>query len=103
MKLRYHHLMCIPRFKGEGYSKAFCDNLDNIKKSFENGDAQLVLECDDVCRCCPNNIGGVCCDEEKVIRYDRLVKECLEKGEKPQPQDICSDCRWYKICRYIEV
>lgn len=103
MKLRYHHLMCIPRFKGEGYSREFCDNLENIKKSFENGEAQFVLECDDVCRCCPNNLSGICRDEEKVSRYDRLVKACLERGGKPHPKEICSDCCWHNLCRDIEV
>lgn len=103
MKLRYHHLMCIPRFRGEGYSKEFCDNLKSIKSAFDSGDIEFVCGCDEVCRCCPNNIEGICCDDEKTDRYDRLVKECIDAGKKPHPEDICCDCRWYNICRDIRV
>ena len=34
IKIRYHHLMCIPRYRGEGYSAEFCDNLQKIKAGF---------------------------------------------------------------------
>lgn len=101
MKIRYHHLMCIPRYQGSGYSESFCENLKNIKSRLKNNDYTLVENCDDVCLVCPNNIDGKCVDDEKVGRYDKLVKEKLEKGEVPLPKDICSDCRWYYICADI--
>jgi len=101
IKLRYHHLMCIPRYKGNGYSEAFCTNLNRIKKELENDNYILVEECDDVCLSCPNNIGGKCSDEEKVGRYDRMVKSALENNRVPLPKDICSDCSWFYICKNI--
>ena len=33
IKIRYHHLMCIPRYRGKGYSEAFCKSLEKIKNS----------------------------------------------------------------------
>lgn len=101
MRIRYHHLMCIPSFKGEGYSKKFCENLAKIKEAFESGDYSLVDGCDDVCKACPNNICGRCIDERKVSRYDALVKEAIDKNEAFSPKDICTDCKWYYICKEI--
>lgn len=102
IKIRYHHLMCIPRYKDEGYSKAFCDNLAKIKAELSSNDFILVDTCDDVCKFCPNNKNAVCADNEKVSRYDALVKEKMSKGEVPLPKEICSDCCWYDICSEIE-
>lgn len=101
IKLRYHHLMCIPRYRGNGYSEEFCENLNRIKKELKNNHYTLVEECDDVCLSCPNNINGKCRDEEKVSRYDRMVKSALENNRAPLPKDICSDCSWFYICKNI--
>lgn len=101
MKIRYHHLMCIPRFKGEGYSQAFCNNMQKIKNSIKDGNYDLVDSCDDVCAFCPNNINGICKNDDKVRFYDFKVKEALSQGKKPVIQDICADCQWYYICSKI--
>ncbi|MCM1115015.1 MAG: DUF1284 domain-containing protein [Clostridium sp.] len=101
IKIRYHHLMCIPRYKGEGYSKAFCNNLQKIKRELKSNNYTLVDSCDDVCKCCPNNKNGSCRDEEKVSKYDALVKEKLEKNEPLSPEEICSDCSWFYLCKKI--
>lgn len=103
IRLRYHHLMCLPRYKGEGYSEEFCQNLDYIKKQLACNNYILVEDCDDICTSCPNCRDGVCSDEEKVKRYDNLVKVFVENGQMPNPDYICSDCRWYYICREIDV
>ena len=103
IKIRYHHLMCIPRYRGKGYSEAFCKNLEKIKNSLKNNNYVLVDYCDDVCTCCPNNVEGKCKDEEKVSRYDKLVKEKIYQREKPQPKDICKDCCWLYICKNIDI
>jgi len=101
MKIRYHHLMCTERFRGNGYSKEFCDNMTEIIKSIKENNYELVDCCDDICKVCPNNIGGRCKDEEKVSKYDNAVKAALKKGITPLPKDICSDCQWYYICKNI--
>ena len=72
LRLRAHHLNCIPRFGGSGYSAEFCENMLHIQKRLLCGeDYELVMGVDDVCRCCPNLINGVCRDHEKVMRFDR--------------------------------
>ena len=102
IKIRYHHLMCIPRYEGKGYSDVFCRNLEKIKNSLKNNNYVLVDDCDDICICCPKNIDGKCTDEDKVRRYDKLVKEKLIKGEKIEHKHICYDCCWFYICKNIE-
>lgn len=99
IKIRYHHLLCIPRFTGKGYSEEFCSNLLKIKNKLKSRNYILTTECDDVCKCCPNNINGRCISEEKVSAYDEAVKSALENGKKPLPENICSDCEWYYICK----
>ena len=102
IKIRYHHLMCIPRYIGKGYSDEFCENLKKIKDNLKNNNYILVDSCDDVCTCCPNNIDGKCKDENKVSKYDKLVKERLAQGEKLNPKEICKDCCWLYICENID-
>lgn len=99
IKIRYHHLMCIPRFGGKGYSKEFCENLLTIKKQLQDSRYSLTTECDDICKCCPNMLNGKCKSEEQVRIYDNAVKSAIEHGEKPLPKNICSDCEWFYICK----
>ena len=66
MEIRYHHLLCLPRFEGKGYSADFCKNMANIKKRYNNEKITLVERCDEICSHCPNNKGGKCKEEEKV-------------------------------------
>jgi len=99
MKIRYHHLLCIPRFEGKGYSKEFCDNMEAVKKSFLNGDYELTEGTDDVCCYCPNLIDGKCITYEKTNKYDNAVKEFIANKVVPTPDAICNDCEWYYICK----
>lgn len=99
IKIRYHHLMCIPRYKSNGYSLEFCKNMEHIKESLKNNNYILVDCCDDICRFCPNNINGKCADDEKVKRYDTLVQDKLSRNEKLLPKEICNDCCWFDICK----
>ena len=41
-------------------------------------------------------------EEEKVKSYDKKVKELISLGKKPTPKEVCSDCKWYYICKNIE-
>lgn len=98
LKLRAHHLNCIPRFNGRGYSKEFCKNMQSIKERFLNGEEyEIVSTADDVCCFCPNLINGVCIDDEKVCRFD---KNTADFGTYDISK-ICSDCQWYYICEKI--
>lgn len=98
LRLRYHHLNCIPRFQGRGYSPEFCKNMASIKKRIDSGEEyELVLCADDVCRVCPNLQGGVCINEDKVAQYDLKTK----KFGASSPAQICPDCMWFDICKNI--
>lgn len=74
MDIRYHHLLCLPRFEGKGYSADFCKNMANVKKRYNNEKITLVEHCDEICSHCPNNKGGKCKEEEKVKSYDKRLK-----------------------------
>ncbi|MDE6110321.1 MAG: DUF1284 domain-containing protein [Eubacterium sp.] len=98
LRLRAHHLNCIPRFCGRGYSEAFCKNMQSIKERFISGEAyEIVSSADDVCRFCPNLMNGVCRDNEKVCRFDRLTEEFGTNDISK----ICADCQWYSICEKV--
>ncbi len=93
LKIRPHHLNCMPWFIGKGYSDDFCENMQKIKARIENGEPYtLVYEADDICALCPNLINGVCKDNDKVLRYDRLSVDETDISK------ICPDCQWYEIC-----
>ena len=99
LRLRAHHLNCIPRFNGSGYSEEFCKHMQEIKERFLNGEKYEIVDgADDVCRFCPNLIDGVCKDNEKVMRFDSLT---VQLGTKDISK-ICADCKWYYICKKIE-
>lgn len=79
---------------------------------------KLYDKCDVICEKCPNNINGVCLNEEKVSLID---KRCLEKlglhfGDEMQWQelkqlafeniiqcgkrkDVCRECQWSELCK----
>ena len=98
IRIRYHHLMCIPRFRGEGYSAAFCRNMAEIQERIKHEHYELVDTADDICRYCPNLTDGICADEEKVNRYDGAVRKALDAGIDFTPHIICPDCKWFSIC-----
>lgn len=99
LKIRYHHLNCLPRFEGRGYSGDFCKNLLSVKQRIENGEEyQLVFEADDICVCCPNLKNGVCTSEEQVHLYDILTRD----NPNSDISEICSDCSWYSVCKKFQ-
>lgn len=119
--LRPHHGMCFRFYEGKGYSADFTDHMGRVIKEFEADPEQKVVlrsETDIVCENCPNNEGGVCTTQDKVLRYDReVLKACglcdgsvisfrefsgivrnkiIDTGIR---SDICGDCSWDYICR----
>ena len=78
--LRPHHGMCFQFYEGKGYSADFTDHMGRVIKEFEADPEQKVVlrsETDIVCENCPNNEGGVCTTQDKVLRYDReVLKAC---------------------------
>lgn len=118
MKLRAHHLLCLPNFIGEGYSDAFSANMTAQKRRLaEKGRFTLASGADAICAACPKRRGGDCVSQEKVLRYDAAV--CLLLGLEPGREyeaaalerrvreeifkagrlgAICGDCEWYSLC-----
>ena len=115
-KIRAHHGMCLPFFRGEGYSGAFVENMTRMKKILEeNPEICLVAGSDDICAACPNRLTESC--DEKACRYDRQVlarcglkpgdrmpyltfsalveKAVLRPGKR---EEICGDCQWSSLC-----
>ena len=95
VRLRPHHLLCIQYYRGKGYDEAFVSNMNAIVgKLGETSDTwiRLVSGGDDVCACCPN-YSERCRSEEKVLRFDRNVKEMFTLKE-----DLY---RWEDLCRTV--
>ena len=118
MKLRAHHLLCLPNFIGEGYSDAFTVNMAARKRQLAaEGGFTLAAGADDICAACPNLRGEACETQDKVSRYDAAARRllglepgkrysaaalekrvCEEIFEKHRLREICGDCEWYPLC-----
>ena len=118
MKLRAHHLLCLPNFIGEGYSDAFTANMAAQKRRLAaEGGFTLTEGADDICAACPHRRGESCVSQDKVSRYDAAVRRLLglEPGKsyraaaleervrseifkKHRLAEICGDCEWYPLC-----
>ena len=115
--------MCFQFYEGKGYSADFTDHMGRVIKELEADPEQKVVlkaETDIVCENCPNNEGGVCTTQDKVLRYDRdVLRACgLSEGSEISfaefigivrekiidagiRGDICGDCSWDYICREV--
>ncbi len=117
-QIRAHHGMCFAFFEGKGYSDSFIRHMGEMKKVLEENPLICLVEgTDDVCGYCPNNQGGICHQQEKVIEYDRQVlkmcglpsgtvlswrdfsdrvqKKIIGAGKRTE---ICGNCQWNGIC-----
>ena len=116
IKLRPHHLRGIEFFEGTGYDTKHIENMFLVIKSLNEEDSfTLTGELDDICSCCPNRINNRCKTQEKVLRYDKSMKDILNLeydkeysyreletavGEKIDYllNETCTDCQWAYIC-----
>jgi len=96
--LRPHHGLCMAHFIGRGYSPAFVQNMKKIMEALEQHPHQPILlqsAVDDICRPCPNNIGGQCKTHEKALLFDM---RCLERLGLREGQT----CTWQTLREGIE-
>jgi len=115
--LRPHHLQCLKYYVGNGYSKSFVENMNNVVNLLKTSHyITLKCELDDVCKTCPNKKDNKCITQDKVIRYDRLILEKLNLKENETYDlstineivknnnllDVCNDCEWHSLCLEIE-
>ena len=118
LRLRAHHGLCIRFFCGHGYSPAFTRNMEDVQARLARQEPFLLVDgMDSLCSCCPNNHGGVCESQEKVLRYDAAVlRLCgLQSGstmtwgslsaavaghilEAGAFASVCGDCSWRSLC-----
>ena len=93
MRLRVHHLLCIPLYVGHGYGDAFCQNMERVIEKLKEGRDELltvVCEADMICEGCPNLTEyGVCrMGGTSVEEKDRRLAENL--GIQPKRQYTCA-------------
>lgn len=122
LTLRGHHLLCLPKFQGQGYNAAFTENMAVIQKSIIGNSEQRVCVvdyCDDICTHCPHHHQQRCVlnnNDPEIIARDRRVLSLLgiEVGailSYCQLQQklavalsnlslavICGDCGWSSLC-----
>jgi len=119
VRLRHHHLACMQNFVGKGYDEDFVTNMRLVIATLgEPGTViHLSVGCDDICSCCPNRTGAVCCDEISVIGKDRSVARFLGIPERTEVdaavaldrakermqelddiRSLCGECDWADLC-----
>ena len=120
IRLRGHHLLCLPGYQGKGYSDAFCRNMSEIYEQLRH-DPDMLIEIvegvDDICAAFPDD-GDAHCVNQSVLERDRNILELIgvKFGEMytwselmsrvagaVDPGDIarlCADCQWepYGMC-----
>ena len=119
-RLRAHHGMCLPFFRGKGYSGDFVENMARMKAILdENPNIVLLDSPDDICIACPNRFTESFL--EKASRYDREVlercgltvgmempyrdfsRQVMETILRPGlREEVCGDCQWSGLCVWRE-
>lgn len=122
LKIRAHHILCTKNFVGEGYSDDFSKNMTRIIKELDkNPKIRLLVDLDDICVPCPENLGHRCKNDELVKSYDRKVLEVLNLSQdeiyswddikklacdiifsKNRREEICGECQWNNLCKEVE-
>lgn len=124
MKIRAHHLACIPRFYHGGYDKRFAKNMKNIciriRKNPNTKIKVLSGKLDDIYMKCPYKYRNECVQSEKigkwVITQDKKVAKYLKlktnsihtakevfnlsmnKINEDTIKSVCKDCIFLDNC-----
>ena len=129
IKLRAHHLLCIPRFYRGGYDTKFAKNMKKIcikiRKNPNKKIKVIVAELDDLCNGCPNAYKKKCIQsatigkwvikqDKKVLKHLKLKKDSVHKSkdifnlsiQKVNSQTInslCGGCIFLKNCLKVGI
>ena len=123
LRIRAHHLLCIPRFYGGGYNKIFGKNLKGICLEIrKNPDTKIkaVKKCDDICGKCPYKEDDICKKtpklndwilalDNKVFKKFKLKENSVHKAkdifnlsmdkiDSKNIKDICKGCVFLENC-----
>lgn len=115
-------MLCLPRFRGFGYSKEFTANMARIAKILTDRPQQLVELVDgpdDICHLCPHLAAtGECVLEEQVrvserdgivlkllgvlpgkrLSYLELTARLAAVTDSSLMEKACAGCRWQQFC-----
>ena len=124
IKLRAHHLLCIPRFYHGGYNEKFAKNMKKIVQGIRKNPNQkvkvIVSKNDDLCDSCPYWYKNRCVQNKKigkwVVSQDKKVAEYLnlksnsihkakdvfnlsmDKVNNKIVKSVCKGCIFLKNC-----
>ena len=116
IKIRAHHLLCIPRFYHGGYDKKFAENMKKIctqiRKNPDTKIKVIIGKPDDICHKCPYEYKGRCIQskemnkwvlsqDKKVLKHLKLKESSIHKArdifnlamDKLTPRNIRKVCR----------
>ncbi|MDQ0285835.1 hypothetical protein J2Z49_000940 [Desulfofundulus luciae] len=118
--MRGHHLICLHFYRGEGYSREFVENLEDVVRRATEGEEIAVVEgADDICRTCPALQGEKCAAkpgadaEIREMDAEAATHLGIEVGSKVLWQEIkakllatpkewvtafCEGCDWGEVC-----
>lgn len=118
-RLRVHHLLCIPLFRGAGYSGTFSKNMAaKIQELKEKPELKVRLLCvpDMICEKCPNRNSDDTCksngnhvaakdrellavlglEENGIYQVQELFQKARERLTKEVFDASCRNCEWYQ-------
>lgn len=114
INLRPHHFLCIPGYKGYGYSREFKVNMEKVIDELNAGiKAKITLKDDDICKSCTNPKNNIC-STSFVEKLDRTVMGILNikegelidfsekmdllktKVDSKSHKQICAECIWMR-------
>ena len=121
IKIRAHHLLCIPRFKGGSYNKEMGDKIFEIQKEIKkNPRIKIVHECDDICEACPHLKDDKCfrneginkhvqnqdalvlkklsINKDKIVRAKDIISLSISKIGEKELKQICRGCEFLNPC-----
>jgi len=118
LKIRAHHLLCIPRYYSGGYDKTFAKMHKKVCRAIRKNPEQkikILRKVDDLCAKCPHRKGQICImdsgSQENVMAHDtRVIKRLkikensihkakeifnLSMSKIPNVRIMCDDCDMY--------
>ncbi|MFJ5717589.1 DUF1284 domain-containing protein [Neobacillus sp. NPDC093127] len=106
-KLRGHHLFCLLRYRGMGYSQEYVENMTRMHQILRNNPKmliQLVKGPDQLCEKYPNS-GEYHCQNDQIYERDAVIldKMNLKIGQILKWDDIESRIRKHVVPSDIQV